>query len=900
MASRYIKAVFNSIVVIILITPAVPGAQVLEEIIVTAQRREQSLQEVPISLETYNGADLIKQGFRVIEDLSTFSPSVEIDINTNQQDVALRGLGTTGNNLGLEQSVPTFVDGVHFGRTSMIMGAFLDLDRIEVLRGPQPIFFGQNATAGAFSLTTKKPGEEWEGDMSAEYGNFGRTSVEGGIGGPITDTLGVRVAGQYDRTSGWMEDIVTGDSFPYERDIAGRVTLQWDPIENFEVTAKMQVQDRLQDGQGNKVCRTTGIIETLRGTAGVNDGLDEQAVIFPGVTSFDNVTDVTPPQTDCENGFNRLGIREATENSFRPVPDIFHADARSGILDIRAIGPTLVPRFEAHDDMKSNDYRLGMIYTLANEGMIDSTSAYVKYRRATMTNNRDSPILSNLQQRGEVFDMWSQELRYSSPRGGTFEWETGLYWQIEDLDLGNPGDPKYATQTIRSNMRTPVRVQTKWQDTQWLSAYASMTFNFMDNKASLDIGGRYTDIKKDSLTEIAGKTWIMNINPIDGLGRADSTQLATGTVRNVAASMINCATGHRNCGSFGTGYWTHLWNLQDIPNVWHTQAPVGVGALLVGDATSGSLGPFTREYKDNNFDPQVVLRYRPVEELSLYGKWATAFKGGGADLGGINVAFVDPDIFQIDAEYAETFEAGAKGSLLDGAASYSITAFRTKVKDLQIATDVPNAQGGGSRSTNAGRQRTQGIELETKWAATDRLTLGFSGALMDGVMLSYEFAGCNEFESANANTGPCLNDAESIALYGTNLFAGTIDRSGSQAPRTPDWKFVLSLDYEHPVYDQYKIMFNGMASISDTFIYDTEAFEEFIKYDSGRTVANLNLGYGPQDDTWALTLWVRNALDEGLMYFPEFDPQPVGKIFKHGISPRNWRTYGVQFNYNYN
>ena len=153
-----ISAVVSSTVII----PSNVSAQVLEEIVVTAQRREQSIQDVPISLEAFSGSTLASQGLRSMEDVSMFSPSVEIDIRTQDQDIAVRGMGTTGNNLGLEQAVPTFSDGVHYGRTSMIMGAFLDVERLEVLRGPQPIAFGQNATAGAFSIISKKPTEDWQ------------------------------------------------------------------------------------------------------------------------------------------------------------------------------------------------------------------------------------------------------------------------------------------------------------------------------------------------------------------------------------------------------------------------------------------------------------------------------------------------------------------------------------------------------------------------------------------------------------------------------------------------------------------------------------------------------------------------------------------------------------------
>ena len=176
--------------------------QTLEEVIVTAQRREQSLQEVPISISTVTSAEITRQGFREMEDLESFVPSVDIAANLHTTSITIRGMGNNTANLSVEQSAPIFVDGVTFGRGSMIDIAFLDVERIEVLNGPQPISFGQNAVAGAFSVTTKKPTAEWEGNITAEAGNFGRLSFEGGVGGPISDTWGIRVAGQWDQTKG--------------------------------------------------------------------------------------------------------------------------------------------------------------------------------------------------------------------------------------------------------------------------------------------------------------------------------------------------------------------------------------------------------------------------------------------------------------------------------------------------------------------------------------------------------------------------------------------------------------------------------------------------------------------------------------------------------------------------
>lgn len=895
------------------LTPAAIQAQVLEEITVTAQRRVQSIQEVPISLEAFSGATLTKEGFRAIEDLSNFSPSVEIDVRTQDQDVSIRGMGTTGNNLGLEQAVPIFVDGVHFGRTSMVMGAFLDLERVEVLRGPQPIAFGQNATAGAFSLVTNKPTPEWEGDLTAEYGNWGRMSVEGGVGGPITDTIGIRVAGQYDTLDGYLRDIVTADMFPGGKETAGRATLQWSPTENFVATLKGEYAGRRKEGDGNALCRTAG--QPL---------LTERAVTIPGMTSFDSVYTLLPYPVCGENRFDRIGIREAGDTSFAPIRGIFQEDNRTGIVDLRTVPAKVMDANDSHDDMDSFNYRLGLNYTLGNGTNIDASTGYIDYKRATNYDNSSSPIMTNMQHRGEIFNMISQELRVLSERGGRFEWEAGAFYQQEDLDLGNPFDRKYGTVTMRGNLRQPLRFANNWQDTEWMSAFGAFSFNFMDDKASIDVGARYNKIDKQSYVQGYGATYIYNINPdgpgdtVPGDGAIQSTNTTaappTVTVRTVTPSIINCATPHPFCGTYGAGFWTHIWGLQDIPDAWNTQSPVDFGPITVstrgvrginpnGDRPNGNgitapvLGdPYFRDYNDNSLDPQVTLRYRPTDDMSLYAKWARAFKGGGGDMASGTMP-VDYREFFIQPETAENFELGAKGKLLDGGANYNVSLFHITIDDLQIATSIPASLGGGSTTANAGKQRTKGIEFDTSWAATDRLTLGLAGAIMDGVMISFIGAGCTDYEDDNADTGPCVSAAEAAASNGT-LVAGTIDRSGADAPRTPDWKFVLDLDYWMPVFDSYKLNFSTKNSYSDAFIQNVEDFSPIVAYDT-RLVSNVNLGFGDMDDNWELTFWVRNLTNSGLQYFPEFDAAPDGREDPY-LSPRNFRSYGVQFQYNYN
>jgi outer membrane receptor protein involved in Fe transport len=853
----------------------------LEEIVVTAQRREESIKEVPISLETFGGTELTLQGFRTMEDLSNFSPTVEIDIRVQDQDVSIRGLGTTGNNLGLEQAVPIFVDGIHFGRTSMVNSAFFDLERVEVLRGPQPVAFGQNATAGAFSLVTRKPSDTWEGDATVEFGNFGRKTFEGGIGGPLSDTWAIRVAGQYDALDGYIKDIVTGSDFPEETASGGRVTLQWKPSDRFTATLKGEYLDRARQAGGRVICRTEGTPE-----------LNESAVIVPGLTAFDDVVEVRPLPTNCKNGFERFGVTQGLENNYPPVPGIRQDDARSGILDISETALLLSPLDGATDDLRVANYRLGLDYEFPNGIILEANTGYIDYKRASMYDNGNSPILTNWQQRGEIYDMTSQELRFRSPQDRKVQWSAGLFWQDESLDLGNMDDPRYTTQTVRANIRRPVRLNDNYQDTTWVSAFASVTFNFMDDKASLDIGGRYTDIDKFSQNVGFARTWIFDINPDpDGDGVVPATD-PTGRVRDVGEDMIDCATGNEQCGSYGAGYWTHAWRVRDIPDIWNLQAPLDAGAVVFGIRNNN--GPYTRDYQDDSFDPQVTFRYRPNENHSLYAKYARAFKGGGANISTGSLPDSQEE-FEIAPETAENYEIGAKGVLADGAARYAVTLFSITVDDLQIATNTPSDLGGGSTSTNAGKQRTQGLEVDVQWAASDRLLVGLTGALLDGEMVSYRFAGCNDFEFENAETGPCRTEDESIAEFGTGDAEGTIDRSGADAPRTPEWKFVADLDYSIPLANDYKFTINSKTTFSDGYIVNVEDFDEIIKYDD-RVIANLALAFGPADNTWSVALWGRNLFEDGIQYFPEFDVELPG-LQDVEVGVRNYRTYGVQFTY---
>ena len=128
--SLFLRSVLNLVLFIFFLSPVLLSAQVLEEIVVTAQRREQSLQEVPISIESFSGAELQQQGYRNLDDLANFSTTVLVnDEGFLSTERTVRGFGSSGNALTVEQAVPIFIDGIHYGRPAQVKTAFMDLDR---------------------------------------------------------------------------------------------------------------------------------------------------------------------------------------------------------------------------------------------------------------------------------------------------------------------------------------------------------------------------------------------------------------------------------------------------------------------------------------------------------------------------------------------------------------------------------------------------------------------------------------------------------------------------------------------------------------------------------------------------------------------------------------------------
>lgn len=221
----------------------------VSDIVVTAQRREQSLQEVPISVTAFSTAGLEALNAQSIGDLDSFTPGLTInDTSVTQPSYTIRGVATDDFGIGTDPSVGIFIDGIYSGRSGASLIFFNDIDRVEILKGPQGTLFGRNTSAGAISIITKKPVDEFGGAATLQYGNFDTVRADATVNVPLTDTLYFRANGVVNRRDGYLKDAVNGADRERENNVSARAALRWAPSADTDFVLTYDHDDTDKDG----------------------------------------------------------------------------------------------------------------------------------------------------------------------------------------------------------------------------------------------------------------------------------------------------------------------------------------------------------------------------------------------------------------------------------------------------------------------------------------------------------------------------------------------------------------------------------------------------------------------------------------------------------------------------
>lgn len=285
----------------------------LEDIVVTARKSSESLISVPVAVSAISSESLARSGATNLSQIAQLAPQVQMFSGTTGATFSVRGLGSSQLDQGLEQTVSVNIDGVQVGRGRIINAAFFDIGQIEVLKGPQALFFGKNSPAGVVSITSKGPGDKLEGFVKAGYEfNARERYLEAAVGGPISDTLGIRIAGRGSKMSGYLVNNASAQPWfwnpaftnpgaayhrePRSEDINGRLTAVWKPSSDFSMTLKVA-------GGTHKDSGTHGNIQLIC-PGGVHPIVVGPGAIQPGFPPV-GIPDV---DSDCSaNGQTSLG-----------------------------------------------------------------------------------------------------------------------------------------------------------------------------------------------------------------------------------------------------------------------------------------------------------------------------------------------------------------------------------------------------------------------------------------------------------------------------------------------------------------------------------------------------------------------------------------------------------------
>ena len=413
----------------------------LDDIIVTAQKRAEGLSDVPISISAVSGKQVESYGQTNLEQISSSVPNLKITQTAIANRIAIRGIAS-GDNKGFEQSVAMFVDGVYYGRDQLSRLPLVDMERVEVLRGPQPTLFGKNAIAGAVNITTRSPTDEFEGTVSGLYEfNHKELQLTGVLSGPLSDGIEARVVGYHRSMDGYFYNQKLKRNEPNVDEYYVRGKVEFDKGGPLAAELKLEYADFAMKGQPRDVFGAVG----------------NYNAVFQGPFFVSTVPDYVRE----DNGYeSRNKVFGATLN----------ADLEIGEHTLTSVTSLL-------------DYKTREIVDVDFSGIsfLDGTNLREDYRQ------------------------FSQELRLTSPGGEAFNYIGGVYYQhakldVQDFTLFNPtflglGAPFNALGDTRNDRDYS-------QTSDLISAFAQGELSLTD-QLRVTAGARFNHEKKSGRRSLA-------------------------------------------------------------------------------------------------------------------------------------------------------------------------------------------------------------------------------------------------------------------------------------------------------------------------------------------------------------------------------------------------------------
>ena len=795
------------------------SAQVAEdEIIVTATRRAESIQDIPIAVTAVLPEDLEKQGVVNIQNLGSVAPSFatsNAQIASGSVVLRMRGVGTTSNNIGFESAVGVFIDGAYQSRAGVALSEFVDVERVEVLRGPQGTLFGRNTSAGALNIINVRPDvDEFGGFVNATYGNHNHRNLQGAINIPLAEgKVAARLTGAIRDRDGYVDVIDAGGNKIGESNEVSQYYLRGQI--GFEGEEKWRGRVIFDYSNNDSAC--CNAIEVLS----------------------------SPVETAGLFGFVGLGARGGMAN-----PDV-----ATDPSDTAALQRALDNRISTSSQVPAPTMDQTGVVAEIEYSLNDNTDAiYIgSYREWNATNRYDSAfsgldlfnVVSKDGPGGTEIDTMTHELRFQgNAMDGQLSWLVGGYYADEEIlqtthfELGAdydrfagallagaiarvPGANPFALGATPYTTFTGVNpagasaTNRYTQNSESWSVFTHNTFDVTD-QLSLTVGLRYSDESKDgsytqpSVNNPACLGTLGAISPANPNGFIGA--LIGGGVPPAAVGAITPTVFVLGCFPF----------------------------VAPADLAASAVLPLPRSFNETFKDDELIytgkIGYEISPDISTYASFTHGYKSGGFNLDSTAaVGGADP---RFASEEVDAYELGLKSKLMDGKVTLNVAAFLEEFTNFQVL-EFTGAQ---FRTFNVPKAETKGVEIETVMRPTRNITL---------------------------NGGLTLLDAEyPDDCAGTQTFANVTALCGNPLTNAPKTVGILGGTYDGDLGGNYTFFLNGQLRYESDRRTSMQAVSPTtgvpLPFDiqDATTKINLRAGIGNDEGDWSLEVWGTNITNE--------------------------------------
>ncbi len=703
----------------------------IEEIIVTAQRREENLQDVPISVSAFTAEQMAARGTTDISRLEGQVPGFTFGRSGSDARPAIRGVRTENVGVNGDTTIGFFIDGVYQSRASQATTGFVDIERVEVQRGPQGTLYGRNTFGGNIVISSAKPSlEGYFGGIDLTVGENGRFRTDAFVNAALSDTVALRIAGSYEKSDGYVKNVNPLGNNLFDDDnryIRGSLLLQ--PNDAFSALIKFDYSRRV-------------------GAGGSAFGYKLAGSYFD-VASRQQLYNATPVFGLNTRGGNRDGVNDALPGSAVATSDL-------GVPIFASGDPyTIDTDQKTILDLENKAWTANLAYDFGPV-TLKSITGYTDFGaiRTSDTDFSANQIGVDFQDtRAKTF---SQELQLlSSDTGSALTYVLGAYYFKDKLTgiFINQQYPRII-RNVTPNLNLAANgggfYDQQRAETESYAAYAQASYAITE-QLKFTAGIRHTSDKKDFA--FANANAILPTAGTPPLPQGTAITLRTGPIPDSAFGVQSAAT---NC-------------------TYTSFPPPRSGFQCLASNTTILTGATYDTKKFNKTTWRAGLDYQLSDDNLMYASVSTGFRSGGFN-SGQGPAALQPTF---NPETVIAYEIGSKNRFADNTIQINLAAFYNKYKGLQEQRQVPVGSTTLSIIENSGKARSYGAEAELIWQPVDALQIGATFAYLN--------AKYTEYRDVPAPFGTTILVADATALTPTVVNGVTIAPAGQRRLFAPGY-----------------------------------------------------------------------------------------------------------------